>query len=39
MSGAMVGETCLGREPPFATGPFSLGRFAGALTPLGHPVR
>jgi sarcosine oxidase, subunit beta len=39
MSGEMVGETCLGREPPFATGPFSLGRFAGALTPLGQPVR
>ncbi len=39
LSGEMIGETCLGREPPFATGPFGYDRFAKALTQPGLPAR
>lgn len=39
LSGVMIGEACLGREPPFATGPFSYSRFASALNPPGRQER
>ena len=39
LSGEMIGETCLNRESPFPTGPFSYGRFAGTLSPPEQPAR